>query len=226
MNNSGAEHNLREKIFSVTTGSFDQLAMAVFSYQFECNWLYREFCGLMRRTPQTVKHISEIPFLPISFFKTHDVVTGHFEEKLIFESSGTTGMVSSRHLIKDPGIYEESFTKCFNEMYGKASEYSILALLPSYLERGNSSLVYMVQKLIAESRYKNSGFYLADGQRLKETLLKNESEKTPTLLIGVTYALLDFAEQHQMNLQHTIVMETGGMKGRNGKCCAAKCTRS
>ena len=156
----------------------------------------------------------KIPFLPISFFKSHIIKTTEFEPDIIFESSGTTKNISSKHYVKDISIYKKSFTTCFEKFYGPAKYKCILGLLPSYLEQKNSSLILMTEDLIKTSSHDLSGFYLYDHEKLHRTLMHNELLKMPTLLIGVTYALLDFAEKYPMQLRHTIVMETGGMKGR------------
>lgn len=208
------EQQLRKDIFNVTENNFSRTALRVFRFQYEGNDLYRQYCDLLRIRPEEVNRIEQIPFLPIQFFKTAKIKTREFEETLHFESSGTTGSVNSKHYIKDPGIYEESFLGAFRSFYGNEKEFCIIGLLPSYLERGNSSLVYMVDRLISLSENEDSGFYLYEFEKLKSLLLKNERASVPTLLIGVTYALLDFAEQYPMQLDHTIVMETGGMKGR------------
>lgn len=164
--------------------------------------------------PAGIKKVEQIPFLPIRFFKTHAVKTGSFEPAMIFESSGTTGSVNSCHLVKDLSLYEESFLKGFISFYGTVKDYCIIGLLPSYMERNNSSLVYMVNELVTKSGHPQSGFYLNEYDRLLTVLNELESSRQKTLLIGVTFALLDFAEKHTLPLQHTIVMETGGMKGR------------
>lgn len=164
--------------------------------------------------PHEVTATDKIPFLPISFFKTHKVATTDFKPEIIFESSGTTGSNTSNHLVKDMSLYRQSFIKGFELFYGNPSKWCILGLLPGYLERKNSSLIAMVEDLIKKSGNRNSGFYLHDHEKLYQTLAHNEIIGQPTLLIGVTYALLDFAENHPMKLQNTIVMETGGMKGK------------
>jgi hypothetical protein len=155
--------------------------------------------------------------LPVSFFKTHAVKTGEFEPAVIFESSGTTEAVKSKHFVKDLELYRKSFTTCFQHFYGHPQHKCILGLLPAYLERGNSSLVFMVDELIQAGKNPLSGFYLHDHEKLHSNILHNELLKLPTLLIGVTYALLDFAAAYPMQLKHTIVMETGGMKGRRAE---------
>ncbi len=164
--------------------------------------------------PDSVDSIEKIPYLPISFFKTHKVTTTVFEPEIIFESSGTTGVNTSRHFVKSKELYQRSFLKAFHLFYGNPSEWSILALLPGYLERENSSLVYMVNELIKNSNNPGSGFYLHNHDKLYQALVRNEIIGKPTLLIGVTYALLDFAEKHSIKLKNTVVMETGGMKGK------------
>jgi hypothetical protein len=164
--------------------------------------------------PENINAIETIPFLPISFFKTHEVVTTSFEPEVIFESSGTTGENTSRHLVKSLSLYNESFTKAFELFYGNPKKWCILGLLPGYLERKNSSLVAMVNDLIGQSDNSFSGFYLHDHENLYRALVHNEIIGQNTLLIGVTFSLMDFAEKYSMKLEHTIVMETGGMKGR------------
>jgi hypothetical protein len=186
----------------------------VYHFQFANNWLYQEYCQTIGRTPGKVNQMEEIPFLPISFFKSHQVTTTAFEPELIFKSSGTTGMTSSTHFVKSAELYEKSFFTSFEHFYGPVSNYAIIGLLPSYLERGQSSLVYMVDQLIKASGKKESGFYLHDFERLHESLFQLEASGQKTILIGVTYALLDFAARFPMQLKHTLIMETGGMKGR------------
>ena len=161
-----------------------------------------------------VNSIESIPYLPISFFKTHKVTTTSFKPEIIFESSGTTGENTSRHLVKSLSLYHKSFLKAFRLFYGNPKDFCILGLLPGYLERENSSLVTMVGELIKKSNHPHSNFYLYNQDKLYQALVCNEIIQQPTLLIGVTYALLDFAERYKMKLQNTIVMETGGMKGR------------
>jgi phenylacetate-coenzyme A ligase PaaK-like adenylate-forming protein len=206
---------LEQEIFRIEDEDhFVKTAIHVFNFQYQNNKLYREYCNLMHCEPNTVKTISQIPFLPISFFKTHTVQTTLFEPQIIFESSGTTGSINSRHLIKDVSLYEKSFLKTFAQFYGKVSEYCFLGLLPSYLEKGNSSLVYMVNNLMEDSGHPLNGFYLSDFSKLAETILLLEKQNQKTIVFGVTYALLDFAEAFPMKLENTIIMETGGMKGR------------
>jgi phenylacetate-coenzyme A ligase PaaK-like adenylate-forming protein len=190
------------------------MAMEIFNFQYHENELYRAYVDAIKVSPETVDSIEKIPYLPISFFKTHHVKTSDFDPEIIFESSGTTGANTSRHLVKSAGLYKSSFLKTFKLFYGNPSQWCILALLPGYLERNNSSLVYMVNELIRETNDDGSGFYLNEHEKLYQALVKNEIMEKPTLLIGVTYALLDFAEKYSLKLQNTLVMETGGMKGK------------
>jgi hypothetical protein len=214
--------DLPERIFTATTGSFTSLALEVFQYQYSNNNIYRQYCEALRIDINIVDTIEKIPFLPINFFKTHAITTTSFEPATIFESSGTTQTINSKHLVKDIGLYEQSFTECFNIFYGKPEKWCIIALLPSYLERNNSSLVLMAEKLIQQSSHPQSGFYLHDTAALHETLIALENKQQKTLLIGVTFALLDFAEAYKISLQHTTVMETGGMKGRRKEMTRAE----
>ena len=206
---------LEKKVFSVSNEKeFGLIALDVFRFQFYNNSLYHEYCKAVRLTPDNVNEIEKIPFLPISFFKTHPVETTVFRTELEFRSSGTTGSTSSKHFVKDASVYEKSFLEGFRRFYGNIEDYCILGLLPSYLERGNSSLVYMVEHLIKASKKQESGFYLRDFEKLNRTLQLVESSRQKTILIGVTYALLDFGSLYRSRLDSTIVMETGGMKGR------------
>lgn len=190
------------------------MALEIFLFQYRNNELYRTYVDAIKLDLQSVDSIEKIPFLPISFFKTHQVKTTDFTPQIIFESSGTTGVSTSRHLVKSAALYKSSFLKTFKLFYGNPSQWCILALLPGYLERNNSSLVYMVNELIRNTHNPGSGFYLHDHEKLYQALVKNEIMEKPTLLIGVTYALLDFAQQYSLKLQNTVVMETGGMKGK------------
>lgn len=207
----------RKEIFNITADGFNDLALRIFQFQFEQNPFYREYCHAVNVDATAVKDVKQIPFLPIQFFKSREIKTTLFEPEMIFESSGTTGSVNSKHFIKEIGIYEESFINYFESSYGDSSNYCILGLLPSYLERKHSSLVWMVNALINKSKYPESGFHLYDHETLKNILVQNEKDAKPTLLIGVTYALLDFFEKFQLHLKHTFIMETGGMKGRKAE---------
>ena len=206
---------LMDKVFGLENEeSFAEIALSVFRLQYLTNPVYRSFCEAVNRTPHNVSSLDRIPFLPIQFFKTKEVVSSNFTPQVIFKSSGTTGSTTSRHLVKDISLYERSFLKCFEQFFGRMEDWCILGLLPSYLQRGESSLVYMVNKLIQLSGDPGSGFYLHDYQRLKETLTELERTGQKTILFGVSYALLDFAETFPMPLKHTVIIETGGMKGR------------
>lgn len=205
----------KEDIFNIKSDAeFETLALNIFKFQFENNSVYRSFCDLLYKHPSDVKHILDIPFLPIQFFKSHTILSSKNPIEKTFSSSGTTGSVTSKHLVTDLKLYEESYRKGFNHFYGNIEDYVVLALLPSYLERDGSSLIYMANDLIKKSNKPESRFYLNNLEELANTLQTLEAKKQKTLLIGVSFALLDLAEQFQFNLNHTIVMETGGMKGR------------
>jgi phenylacetate-coenzyme A ligase PaaK-like adenylate-forming protein len=202
-------------IFAISSQKqFEKIALKVFRYQHENNLVYREFCDLMKVEPQKVKAIQQIPFLPIQFFKSHAVVSNTNAIQNTFTSSGTTGMSTSKHLVTDISIYEESYRKGFSQFYGNIEDYVVLALLPSYLERDGSSLIYMVEDLIQLSNHSESGFYLHNHDELIKKLTELDQSGQNVILIGVTFALLDLIEKHQFQLQNTIIMETGGMKGR------------
>ena len=203
-----------DKIFSVTGSGFSQLVLDIFHFQYEANSVYNSYVNALGKTPSDVDEIEKIPFLPISFFKTDEIKTGKFNAEVIFKSSGTTQTINSQHHVKDVSIYTQSFTTAFKKIYGDPQKWCVLGLLPSYLEKGNSSLVYMVDDLIKQSQHPESGFYLYELEKLKETLFLLERANQRALLIGVTYALLDLAEKFPMQLINTIIMETGGMKGR------------
>jgi phenylacetate-coenzyme A ligase PaaK-like adenylate-forming protein len=199
----------------INVANFDDIALKAFHFQYEHNVIYREFVNALHVDTSEVKAITEIPFLPIVFFKTHRVATGDWQDvAYTFESSGTTGETPSKHYVHDGRMYERSLLEGFETFYGKPGEYVIIALLPSYLERRNASLVQMARVLMEKSGHPDCGFYLNEWEQLNAVLQRCEANKQKTLLLGVTFALLDFAERYPMQLQHTIVMETGGMKGR------------
>ena len=193
---------------------FETTALRVFKFQHQHNGVYRSFCDLLYKNPSDITSLRDIPFLPISFFKTHEILSATDSIQKIFSSSGTTGSLTSKHLVTELDIYETSFTHGFRQFYGQIEDYTVLALLPSYLERDGSSLIYMVDTLIKQSKNPKSGFYLDNITELKETLIELEKMGEKILLIGVSFALLDLIESHQFQLKNTIVMETGGMKGR------------
>jgi hypothetical protein len=176
--------------------------------------VYRSFCDHLRVEKQVVKSLQQIPFLPIQFFKSHSVVSNLDTVQATFSSSGTTGMITSQHLVTDVSLYEQSYRLAFSEFYGNIEDYAVLALLPSYLERSGSSLIYMVNDLIELSQNEHSGFYLNNYDDLIAKVMELDNSGQNVLLIGVTYALLDVLEQHQFQLKNTIIMETGGMKGK------------
>jgi Acyl-protein synthetase, LuxE len=214
---------LEQKVFAITNEKqFSAIALELYQFQFYNNLLYQDYCHAIGKTPEQIRSVPEIPFLPISFFKTHRIETTVFEADLVFKSSGTTRIVTSNHYVKDARLYGKSFFEGFKKFYGDIREYCIIGLLPSYLERGNSSLVYMVDRLIKASGHPESGFYLYDFERLDRTLQKLEASGQKTILIGVTYALLDFGEQYPQQLKHTIIIETGGMKGRGREMTKAE----
>jgi hypothetical protein len=205
-----------DKIFSLEPGhpGFETLALQAFRFQYDHNPLYRTYADMVSAAPGQVSSLNQVPFLPVSFFKTHAIQTTEFEPEKVFESSGTTQTVNSRHLVKDTVMYRRSLAKGFESAYGDFKEWCVIGLLPSYLERNNSSLVYMVDEWIRKSNHPQSGFYLDEYEKLVDTLKVLEQKKQKTLLIGVSFALLDLAEKFPMPLKHTTIMETGGMKGR------------
>jgi len=206
---------LQKDIFTISSPeSFKETALRVFRFQYHNTPVYREFCDLLGTKEEDVTMLEDIPFLPIQFFKDRSVVTKDTDVQKIFTSSGTTGSILSKHLIADLTLYETSFLKTFTQFYGAPEDWVILALLPSYLEREGSSLVYMAKQLIDKSESLDSGFYLYDTENLVKKLQKLESQQRKVLLLGVSHALLDLIEEHSLQLRSTQVMETGGMKGR------------
>lgn len=230
-------------IFAISSQKqFEKIALKVFRFQYENNKVYQEFCNFLKTDPHKVKSLQQIPFLPIQFFKSHEVVSNTNPIQETFTSSGTTGMITSKHLVTDVTLYEESYRKGFSEFYGNIEDYVVLALLPSYLEREGSSLIYMVKDLIELSNHPESGFYLHNHDELITKLIALDKAGQNVILIGVTFALLDLIEtfnekssfsdkkkkvfddlrqttelsekKQQFQLQHTIIMETGGMKGK------------
>ena len=204
-----------EQILTVDNEQFNATAIAVFHYQYENNALYRKYCDALHTNVSGVKDITQIPFLPITFFKTHKIVSGEWHgPALTFESSGTTADTPSKHFVKDAGVYRRSLLRGFEAFDGNPQEYVILALLPSYLERQNASLVHMARVLMEESGHPDNGFYINEWSKLIGVINRLEKKGKKILLLGVTFALLDFAEAYPAKLTHTTVMETGGMKGR------------
>ncbi|MEY8849986.1 acyl transferase [Psychroserpens sp. XS_ASV72] len=204
-----------QDIFSISSeNEFHDMAMKVFQFQFENNPVYRSFCDLLYKHPSDITKLEDIPFLPIQFFKSHQVVSSKDPIQDIFSSSGTTGSTTSKHYVTDLELYKTSFRNAFKNFYGAIEDYVVLALLPNYLEREGSSLIFMVNDLIQQSKHPESGFYLDNISELKDHLSLLDSQNKKTLLIGVSFALLDLVELNRFNLKNTIVMETGGMKGR------------
>lgn len=201
-------------IFFDLADRFNRYCADWYQFQYEQNTVYREWVDLIhpQQLAEKIPHL--IPALPITFFKERKVISGVFEPEKVFESSGTTGIVTSRHLVKSLDLYERSFMAGFTHFYGDIQDWCILALLPAYLERANSSLVYMADSLIRASGHPDSGFYLYNYGELSQTIQRLENAGQKTILLGVTFALLDFSEAFPQQLKHTIVMETGGMKGR------------
>ena len=193
---------------------FEQSALAVFRFQYDNNPVYQAYCQHLKIQKEQVVSLADIPFLPISFFKTHEVKTTAFTPELTFRSSGTTGMTQSQHLIKDENLYRQSLIQGFRHFYGNPSNYTFLALLPNYLEQRNSSLIYMMETLMHESGAPDNGYFLYNHDDLYKKLIQLRNNHQNTILWGVTYALLDFTEEFQMNFPELIVFETGGMKGR------------
>lgn len=214
LNHPVKDTELIQKVFTANPENFNTIALDVFNFQYHHNQVYREYCSLLKIEPGDVNRITQIPFLPIHFFKTHTVISTDFKPQAVFESSGTTQTINSRHFVKDLSLYQDSFINTFELYYGKPGNWCIIGLLPSYLERKNSSLVMMVETLVQQSHHPHSGFYLYDFHKLQSVLQQLENQQQKTLLIGVTFALLDFAGQYPATLEHTLIMETGGMKGR------------
>jgi hypothetical protein len=205
----------KEEIFQISSKKeFEKMALKVFRHQFDHNLVYNQFCNLLNKNKSNVKSLTEIPFLPIQFFKSHQVLSSSAPVQQTFTSSGTTGMITSQHLITDTTWYEESYRKAFAQFYGNIEDYAVLALLPSYLDRQGSSLIYMVKDLIDSSNHPESDFYLNNYTELATKLIELDKSGQNVLLIGVTYALLDLIEIQKFELKNTIIMETGGMKGK------------
>ena len=204
---------MQKEIFDIKNDSdFEELALSIFDYQMESNSIYAPYAALILKG-KAPNNIFEIPFLPISFFKTEQIICQGRAVEEVFLSSGTSGD-QSKHLVSDISLYRESYLKAFELFYGDITQYCILSLLPNYREREGSSLIYMVDDLISKSKHEQSGFYLNDYESLSKRLQKLEKEGQKTILFGVSYALLDLAEQFPQKLEHTIIIETGGTKGK------------
>ena len=206
---------LRSQIFSINNeADFVSAALYVFQYQYKNCLPYREYVDMLGYHVDNINSLQDIPFLPIEFFKTKEVITQEHPAQLEFTSSGTTGMQTSTHYIADKNLYEKSFLQCFKQFVGNPSDFAILALLPSYLERGNSSLVYMVNELINQSQNPDSGFYLYNVGEFADKLTVLAKRKRKTLVFGVGFALLDVVEKYHFHYPDLMIFETGGMKGR------------
>jgi phenylacetate-coenzyme A ligase PaaK-like adenylate-forming protein len=206
-----------KKIISINSNNspdFEKLALEIFQFQAKNNAVYKQFIELLNIQPSTIKKLTNIPFLPIEFFKSHKIVATTNKIQQTFLSSGTTGMQQSKHFVTDISVYEESYLNGFNHFYGNIENYTVLALLPAYLEREGSSLIYMVDDLIKKTKKLKSGFYLNNLEELAKNLIELDKKSEKILLIGVSFALLDLAETYTFQLNNTIIMETGGMKGR------------
>ncbi len=205
---------LIDEIFSVNKDSFDSLTIEIFQYQAQNNPVYSQYLDYLRINTSEVKKVAQIPFLPIELFKNHRIITGNAGPEMIFESSGTTGSIPSRHFITDLAVYRKSIEKGFRHFFGDPADYVFLALLPNYLERKNSSLVYMTQHLMELSGHNDNGFYLYEHEKLAQKIEFLSGDKRKVFFIGVSFALLDFAEQFKPDLSNAVIMETGGMKGK------------
>jgi hypothetical protein len=214
LKNLSDHHHFMEDLTHPNVGVADELIMELYRYQAEHNKIYRNYLRHFTLNGDSLQKITDIPFLPISFFKNHELKTGDFLPDVYFESSGTTGSQTSRHGIRSMKSYLDNARRNFEEFYGDPSSYCFLALLPSYIERGNSSLVAMADHFMKLGGHAENGFFLHDFDALRERLIKVEKSGDKTILLGVSFALLDFAEKFSFELRHTIVMETGGMKGR------------
>ena len=206
---------LAEKIFNIKDRKdFEKVALEVFAFQYNNIPVYHKYCNYLNATPNNTHSIEKIPFIPVEFFKQHPIIHPEAKKEITFLSSGTSGMTQSKHHIQNLNLYEESFTKAFELFYGKPEEYIIFALLPAYLEREGSSLIFMVESLIKNSNHPKSGFYLHNHEELVANIHAAKTDSRKKILIGVSFALLDLAENYQPDLSDVIVMETGGMKGR------------
>lgn len=212
---------MRDPFNISTKKEFKDYTLELFDFQYHNNAIYGQFCDLLNVDPKLVNSLEDIPYLPIEFFKSKKVYCG-IPPEFYFSSSGTTGSINSKHYLKDLNHYTNSFRTAFKHFYGAIEDYCVLALLPSYLERKGSSLIYMAEDLIEKSKHPKSGFYLNEFNQLAKTLKDLEANGTKTLLIGVSFALLDIVERYQFKLKNSIVMETGGMKGRRKELIRAE----
>ena len=214
-----------DKIQTLPFNDFEELALEVFHFQASYNPLYKRYLELLDCHTENINSSDQIPFLPIQFFKTHTIQTGAWSPAVYFSSSGTTGSATSKHLLRSKDWYRQITQKGFEHFYGPIADYCVLGLLPSYLERNNSSLVFMVDHFIQLSKVSDSGFFLYEKDELLARIRKCQQNKVPVLLIGVSFALWDLAETHPIEYQEMIIMETGGMKGRRKEITRAELHR-
>lgn len=216
--------NYQYLITNLNDGNFNTKALELFQWQASTNRVYQKFLSLLKTNTQQIKHYTEIPHLPVELFKYHPVICNNTikQAQLIFKSSGTTLDARSKHFVFQPEVYKDAILRGFTSVYGDPKDYCFLALLPSYLEQSHSSLIYMVDFLMEQSQHPQNNYYLNNFNELTNMIKTQEKAKQKTLLIGVAYALLDFAIQFPMPLKHTIVMETGGMKGKRKEMIKAE----
>jgi len=206
---------MQKEIFKVQTEEhFDKMALYIFRYQAKNNSIYQHFLSYLNIDIEKIQSVNQIPFLPIQFFKSHKILSSKERIQEIFLSSATSGAIQSKHYVCNLKLYEKSYLEGFKYFYGAIENYTVLALLPNYLERKGSSLIYMVNDLIAKSKSRDSGFYLRNISELSEKLIQLDKQNKKVLLIGVSFALLDLLDFKRFNLKNTIIMETGGMKGQ------------
>ncbi|MBS1491252.1 MAG: acyl transferase [Bacteroidetes bacterium] len=198
----------------VNEGNFDDIALSLFQYQYKNNHLYQTYVKEVGKDVSKIKTVRDIPFLPIRFFKTHRVVTGEWHPEVTFTSSATTGSTVSSHSLPSLASYLKNTTHIFESFYGRLTDYHFLALLPSYVERKGSSLIAMIDHFIHSDQSGESGYFLTNYEALISQLTKLSKSKKKTMIWGVSFALLDFAEKFELDLSECIIMETGGMKGR------------
>ena len=206
--------SFEEILYTVNAATFADIALELFHHQAENNRVYNAYLKYLKVNPATISSLEQIPFLPVSFFKSHEVVTGKWQPEATFTSSGTTGTSTSRHLVQSLSFYQRHSERLFEGFFGPLNQFHILALLPSYLEREGSSLIYMVDYFIKQSKSEYSGFYLHNLDALVKQLELLQNSDRKVLLLGVSFALLDLAEKGQIDIRNCVVMETGGMKGR------------
>ncbi|MEN5432507.1 acyl transferase [Sphingobacterium faecium] len=204
-----------DRVFAIQNETeFNEICLETFHFQVEKTSIYRQYVQYLNKKIHTIDHYTKIPFLPIELFKSQKIITDNFSPEIVFTSSGTTGITTSKHLVAKKEVYEKSFRTAFEQFYGKIDDIAILALLPSYLERTGSSLIYMINDLMQHSQQPESDYFLYNHEELYQTLIKLKAKGTKTLLFGVTFALLDFIEKYELTFPELIIMETGGMKGK------------